>query len=464
MERSIETAVGEWNIPQCPFRIEYSARVLDDIRLAVVDAFFSVPRGGMEIGGILLGDWDGGRVAITAFEPLDCEHALGPTFTLSVRDQMRMAELTAAARRNLPNRQPVGWYHSHTRSEIFLSESDQALHSRFFPEPWQVALVLRPHAFDPTRAGFFFRAADGIMRGTASYREFRLEPLPMRPARPDGPQAMARTTPSKIVPPPTRVVPVELLNSQIIVAPSSEKPKKRVPITREIAVEQPQPAEDSEPLADTPVFRVPDFGQSRQENPWRGFKAVAVLAAGLIAGGVGYQTREYWLPAALGKVRAILPKEPDSYLSLTLADDNGQLKIQWNRNAPAVRNALEATLEITDGNTLPQTVRLDTAHLSAGSFTYARENERVDVSLAASEPGGKFVREQTSFLGRLPQKGAVDPAPAGKASDADAQTADKLQKDLNFQAAKTRKLEKDLKDMREQLEKTNQAPDPTKKN
>jgi hypothetical protein len=56
------------------------------------------------------------------------------------------------------------------------------------------------------------------------------------------------------------------------------------------------------------------------------------------------------------------------------------------------------------------------------------------------------VKEQTSFLGRLP-------APAG-AGDADAQRAEKLQKDLEFQAAKTRKLEKDLKDMQEQLQKS----------
>ena len=39
-----------WSVPECPFTIESSARVLDDIRLAVTDAFFSLPRGGAEIG------------------------------------------------------------------------------------------------------------------------------------------------------------------------------------------------------------------------------------------------------------------------------------------------------------------------------------------------------------------------------------------------------------------------------
>ena len=176
MEPGTEIALSTWSVPRCSFEIEYSARVLDDIRLAVVDAFFSLPRGGAEIGGLLLGSWDGGRVAITSYEPLDCQHALGPSFTLSPHDQAQLAEMIAGARRNPPNQQPVGWYHSHTRSEIFLSEADQAVHNRFFPDPWQVALVLKPHTFEPMRAGFFFRERDGSMRVKASYQEFRLEP------------------------------------------------------------------------------------------------------------------------------------------------------------------------------------------------------------------------------------------------------------------------------------------------
>jgi len=186
---------------------------------------------------------------------------------------------------------------------------------------------------------------------------------------------------------------------------------------------------------------------------------------------VGYQTRQYWAPQVLAKVRAVLPKEPDAYLALAVADNNGQLKIQWDRNAPAVRNASEATLEISDGNTVPQSVRLDGAHLAAGAFSYAREHERVDVTLMASEPNGQVVKEQASFLGKLPARKETAEAPAPHEDrDAEAERADKLQKDLNFQAAKTRKLEKDLQDMREQLQnqqkgrQDTQSPDPAKKN
>jgi proteasome lid subunit RPN8/RPN11 len=440
MEPGTEIALSTWSVPRCPFEIEYSARVLDDIRLAVVDAFFSLPRGGAEIGGLLLGSWDGGRVAITSYEPLDCQHALGPSFTLSPHDQAQLAEMIAGARRNPPNQQPVGWYHSHTRSEIFLSEADQAVHNRFFPDPWQVALVLKPHTFEPMRAGFFFRERDGSMRVKASYQEFRLEPLPLRAAGPLPPSSPAVHRPQREdsgsrgtlvgTPLPLPVQPV----------PTAEPPKakRRVPITREIPVELARPAE-------TAPAGTPGFQQLRPERPAGWLKAMAILAVGLAIGGAGYQTRQYWLPQVIAKSHAVLPQEPDPSLALAVSDDNGQLKIQWDRNTQAVRNAREATLEVSDGGAASLSVRLDRAHLSSGGFTYGRQAERVDVTLVVAESDGRVVKEQTSFLGGLPTPGG--------AGNADAQRAEKLQKDLEFQAAKTRKLEKDLKDMQEQLQK-----------
>src|ERR1035437_1760170 len=166
-EKDAESEVATWKAPQCPFTIEYSLRALDDIRLAVVDAFFSLPRGGAEIGGILLGRHSNQRLVIADYVALDCEHAFGPSFTLSPPDQDRLAELLASAERNPDRLRPVGWYHSHTRSEISLTEADQDLHTRYFPESWQVALVLKPPPFPPTRAGFFCREWGSRVRGGA---------------------------------------------------------------------------------------------------------------------------------------------------------------------------------------------------------------------------------------------------------------------------------------------------------
>src|SRR5437016_1613898 len=105
----IDSATSTWSVPQCPFTIEYLPRALDDIRLAVVDAFFSLPRGGAEIGGILLGKYEEGRLRIAEYAALECEHASGPSFTLSPRDLERLRDLIEAAPGKFPGLDVVGW-------------------------------------------------------------------------------------------------------------------------------------------------------------------------------------------------------------------------------------------------------------------------------------------------------------------------------------------------------------------
>ncbi len=184
-------ALGTWSTDQCPFAIEYSRKALDDIRLAVVDAFFSLPRGGAEIGGILLGKVEEHRIQILEYAPIECEHAFGPAFTLSETDQARLGD---ALGQSFPaGLRPVGWYHSHTRSEISLNEADLELYNRYFPERWQVALVLRPSTLQPTQGGFFFREPDGSIQAQSSYQEFTVEALPLQPVA-AGPQAVPGPT------------------------------------------------------------------------------------------------------------------------------------------------------------------------------------------------------------------------------------------------------------------------------
>jgi proteasome lid subunit RPN8/RPN11 len=173
-----------WRVPQSPFQIFYSQLVLEQIRLAVVDAYYLVPHGGVEIGGVLLGKYGDRQVAVMAHEPVECEHAFGPSFSLSPRDEERLKEVLAKVRDKSDGLEPVGWYHSHTRSEIFLTEADLEIHERYFPEIWQIALVVRPSTFQPARAGFFFRELGGSIHASASYFEFQLEPLRGRPALP----------------------------------------------------------------------------------------------------------------------------------------------------------------------------------------------------------------------------------------------------------------------------------------
>jgi proteasome lid subunit RPN8/RPN11 len=88
---------------------------------------------------------------------------------LSSRDEERLKDLLAEVRNKSGGLEPVGWYHSHTRSENFLTEADLEMHNRYFPVIWQVALVVRPSTSEPARAGFFFREIGGSIHASASY-------------------------------------------------------------------------------------------------------------------------------------------------------------------------------------------------------------------------------------------------------------------------------------------------------
>ena len=103
--------------------------------------------------------------------------------------------------------QVLGWYHSHIRSRIFLSERDRQIHSRHFAAPYQIALVIRPQSERPTRAGFFFREASGETRTESSYEEFTIETPPPAAPQPK-PAAVSRQAPAhKRTPSPAKPEP-----------------------------------------------------------------------------------------------------------------------------------------------------------------------------------------------------------------------------------------------------------------
>ncbi|PWU09880.1 MAG: hypothetical protein C5B51_05485 [Terriglobia bacterium] len=276
-ETAIDVAMLEsWSAAQCPFTIAYSRQTLDDIRLSAVDAFSSLPGGGTEIGGVLLGKYENERLTITQHLPLESEHAFGPSFTLSPKDQTGLEELLDAARRNFSDLQPAGWYHSHTQSSISLSQADLDLHKRFFPEAWQVALVVRPSPGGSTRAGFFFRERDGIMRTESSYQEWVLD----EPAIGQLPAGMPPSSPMPMeelrVAGPVITLPAVAEASAPAITPTHE--------TRSLEPEVPPP-----PPA-------PEFLELPVRRPRPRIGVVAASAAVLALAAAAYQTRANWLP------------------------------------------------------------------------------------------------------------------------------------------------------------------------
>ena len=188
----LAASLKTWRIPQCPFLMEYSPAALEQIRREV-DSGRSFPGGERETGGVLFGLHEPDRICILAWKPLPCEHAMGPGFVLSEQDEKRLAKLIAAPATDpeLSGLEALGWYHSHIRSRIFLSERDLQIHSRYFAAPHQIALVIHPRSDGPARAGFFFTESSGEMRTESSYEEFTIE-TPPPPAPELKPVAVSR--------------------------------------------------------------------------------------------------------------------------------------------------------------------------------------------------------------------------------------------------------------------------------
>jgi len=453
-----------WEGPQCPFSIEYSVRVLDDIRMAVVDAFFSLPRGGAEVGGILLGTHDGGRVTVSSYQPIDCEHATGPSFTLSKNDEAKLRDQLAPVRD-----QVVGWYHSHTRSQIFLSEADLDLHTRFFPEPWQIALVMKPHAFQPMRMGFFFRERDGSMHTSDAYQEMLLEPLPMQHV----PSGEGRFQPTPAVPYREGTENRGPAGPIIDLAIQGATPVPEPPPGRPVLVKAPapppviEPGHASVPPAAQPAHEPPLPGfLAAQPQPSRRWGGILAIGAGLVLGAAGFQTREVWLPRLVNTVKSLAAPNLPPAVGLNTLDSDGQLQIRWDRSSLPARTGIAATLEIAEGAPAqPQSIPLDRQHLQAGVFTYGRQSEKVEVKLTVRLPDGRNVREATTFLGALPQRQPPPEDPEVRRQREElAQEAAKLKSDLAAQEKRTKRLERSLSDVQktirqQQLERLlNQAP------
>lgn len=187
---------------ECPWAI------LEEIHAVVQEGFRRLSKGGVEVGGILFGRRNDQVTRVIAWRPIPCEHARGAAFLLSNEDRQRLMGMMEAAESDpqLQVLEPVGWFVSHTRAGVELTDDDLEVYSEFFPEPWQVTLVYKPERGAPSRAGFFFRERSGVLRRESSYQEFTVEnsravvPSPIQPTAERRPFAARRDGVATIAP------------------------------------------------------------------------------------------------------------------------------------------------------------------------------------------------------------------------------------------------------------------------
>jgi proteasome lid subunit RPN8/RPN11 len=127
-----------------------------------------------EVGGFLIGQWclDDKREQFVVVE-----HALPARYTRQgsvylTFTQDSLVDIHDQIDTTYKGQKIVGWYHTHPSMGVFLSHYDTWLHNNFFPEPWQVALVVEPVS---ATGGFFVRQKNTLLDPTRYFGFYELD-------------------------------------------------------------------------------------------------------------------------------------------------------------------------------------------------------------------------------------------------------------------------------------------------
>lgn len=419
-----ETKFGTWAPPESIVAVEYSLSAIEEIRQVVAEGFQRFARGGIEVGGVLYGTFEGSATRILAVRQIACEHLTGPSFQLSEKDRAALTEQLQSERtdQQLEGYQPLGFYVSHTRSDIALLPREFELFNERFPEPHQVVMVVRPGRGGKMRAGFFVREADGSIKADRSYLDFDFPDRVFAPpsARRDAvPGAAPSAEPSMGTEPAMGTeTSAEPDAAGLAAAP------RQAPVS--------PPVEPREPI------RAPEYVPVPQ--PRKKWLAWTLSIAGVLIVAV----------AAVAGLRYFgrLPAPP---IMLNVSETKSELSIGWDTTSPSIRNAAMATLQIVEGSeTL--TSKLSSSDLTKGSYSYQRHTGDVQIRMDVETTAHEKRTETARFLGAPPLPVSNDELEALKQErDSMRQELDRLREQNAKQATQIKQSERSLAIMRTRI-------------
>jgi hypothetical protein len=321
-----------WNEANRKLSIHLSLDVVSQLGLSAMEAYKSVPRRGLEVGGLLLGHRENGSIYIQGFEPVESEHRTGPSYKLSDVDVIHLDEALA--------RHPdaVGIYRTQTRDEsLSLQEDDAELFRQHFTGQDDVYLLVQP----ATAKAAFFLPNDSL----APVHEF-----PFHASELDGKEDET-ADPVPLVPPtPAGVVPM------------------------------PAPA-------DLPVEE-PPRNEPKRRSPFRFLIPVGAVLAGMVAGAALYD--RFHQPGFV-PVNAVAARPPASapdrrpHVPLKVQRDGASIRLLWDRNSVAIPKGAKAILYINDGEHQSQ-LKLDPKEVRSGLVSYWPETDDVTFRLEVLAP------------------------------------------------------------------------------
>jgi proteasome lid subunit RPN8/RPN11 len=376
-ELGLHFEFASWRVPQSSRVIEYPLEVMEEIRAFASDELLQLSHGGDAVGGVLFGTRRDHLIRILTWRPIACGRTQGEGMKLSSNDRMNLAVQLEGARQNsdLKDLRPVGWFVSHLHSGVSLSPSDLETYNGFFPESWQVTLVICPQGRGHAQAGFFLRETDGKLQTEASYQVFELAPLNL-PAAPEP------AVPEPAVPDKAAIAPaVELAPVEKPLAPKLKEPEVAKPEAARRGQSQPENLAarvfQATPL-EVPSFEVEEDLPARERWLW----AIPIALALAIAGFMLYQRRD---PSS------------NASISLRAISEAQTVQLAWDAKSRLIRDADHGEVEINDG-AKDSHVSLTSDQLHAGKMSYLPQSNDVGFSLTVYPANGEPIHDSARLV------------------------------------------------------------------
>lgn len=386
-----------WEITGRPVAVRLGFAFVDRLLQEVMRGFGAMPRRGVEMGGVLLGwvDRSGATpvVVVEDYEPVPCQHTRGATYLLSEQELSRFDE-TVAKWGYSEGKQSyaVGYYRSHTREGLGMSDEDLELFNKSLPDPAAICLLVKPFATRVSQAGIFIRENGGV-RAQSSYQEFPFRRRELGGGASEPVNATApimQETAAAAAPPPAST-------------PATSPPifssfqRTRSPIsdmaTSSIAA---SPITSDDLKLGLPTSKTDPKTGSKMKSGWVWIPLSFIFL--LLGTMLGFQVAlslNKQLPASI---------RPDMYsLHLTVTPVGDSLHVRWARDAAPIHEQAKGALIISDAGA-QKTVSLDPDQLQNGSVVYKRASNDVRFRLEVYTTDRVVVAETMDFRVESPAR------------------------------------------------------------
>ncbi len=345
----------DWSAQGQPIAVSINLNLIDRLSLEVIEGFKSLPKRGLEIGGLLLGRVDEAEreplVVIEDREVFHSEHLHGPSFHLSPHDREQWAALATrwTAEENA-GFHAVGLFRSDTRPEYGFDDEDSSLARELFREGLGVFVLIRPSVVGASRATF------GILRDGAltAIGEFPFQSGALR----DGTYPLS----SRTIDPAAAKRRVALRPTEVPGEGLRQNGKPDRDATRAI-----RRGSALRSLSSLTASRM----QWQRFAKWAWIPLFALLAVLAIAIRTNHSRSAVQRPATSSDTTraALAPPSRLDPLLLAVEHVGRELKLSWNHEAESIRQADYGKLQIGDG-LVNRELRLDRAELLTGSISY----------------------------------------------------------------------------------------------